>query len=140
LRAVAPRISLRPLAIALLCLVLVPAGDAATTANAARARAKVTFELGARTGFEYRWEYTFRVRIKDRTTGSALSGLRVLATGKMNVPGHEMQTVPVRVQDEGGGLYAAKIAFYMPGEWRVRVTVRGATVLPALASFRVVLP
>ena len=126
--------------LALLCLVLVPAGDAATTADAARARAKVTFELGARTGFEYRWEYTIRVRIKDRTTGSALTGLRVLATGKMSAPGHQMQTVPVRVRDEGAGAYAEKVAFYMPGEWRVRVSVRGASVLPALASFRVVLP
>ena len=115
-----------------------PAGSA-PAAETGRAHARVAFELGQRTGFEYRWEYNFRVRIRDRATGSALSGLRVLATGFMSAPGHTMQTVPVRVRDEGAGAYSAKVAFYMPGNWRVRVSVRGAAVLPALASFRVIL-
>lgn len=130
------RLALIPVA----CLLLAPAGGATPTADAGRAHAKVTLELGQRTGFEYRWEYEIRVRIRDRTTGSALTGLRVSALGMMNVPGHEMQTVPVRLRNEGAGLYGAQLAFYMPGQWRVRVSVRGTTVLPALTSFRITLP
>jgi len=127
------------LSIALLCFLLVPAATAAPAADAGRARAKVSFELGARTGFEYRWEYNVRLRVRDRTTGGALTGLRVFATGLMNAPGHEMRTITVRVRDTGAGTYAGTMAFYMPGEWRIRVSVRGTNVLPALASFPVFL-
>lgn len=130
---------LRPLIVASLCLFLAPAAGSATAADAARARAKVTLELGQRTAFEYRWEYAIRVRIRDRASGRALPGLRVLATGQMSAPGHELRTLAARVRDEGEGVYGATIAFYMPGSWRIRVSVHGATVLPALASFRVFL-
>jgi len=129
----------RALSIALLCFLLVPAATAAPAADAGRARAKVSFELGARTGFEYRWEYNVRFRISNRTTGTALTGLRVFATGLMNAPGHEMRTVTLRIRDAGAGTYTGTMAFYMPGEWRIRVSVLGANVLPGLASFRVFL-
>jgi len=130
---------LRPLVIAVLCLALAPAASGRPGADAARARAKVTFELGQRTGYEYRWEYTIRLRIRDRATGDALQGLRVLATGQMNAPGHAMRTLSVRARDQGAGVYSGNVAFYMPGSWRVRVSVRGANVLPALVGFPVLL-
>src|SRR5215213_744204 len=129
----------RALTTALLCFVLVPAAAAAPAADAGRARAKVNFALGARTGFDYRWEYGVRFRIRDRTTGTALAGLRVFATGLMNAPGHEMRTLTVHVRDTGAGTYAGTMAFYMPGEWRIRVSLRGSDVLPALTSFAVFL-
>ena len=115
----------------------VAAPPAATGADAGRARAKVTFELGERAGFEYRWEYNVHVRIRDRATGRPLPGLRVVATGHMSAPGHAMTTFAARIRDTGDGVYAGKIAFYMPGEWSVRVSVRGAFILPALTTFRI---
>jgi hypothetical protein len=115
----------------------VAAPPAATGADASRVRAKVALELGERTGFEYRWEYNVRVRIRDRATGRPLPGLRVMATGHMSAPGHAMTTFAARIRDTGDGTYAGKIAFYMPGDWSVRVSVRGAAVLPALTTFRI---
>jgi hypothetical protein len=102
-------------------------------------RAKVAFELRDRTGYEYRWEYNVVAHVQARGSGQPLTDLRVLATGKMNVPGHAMQTQPESLRPRGDGVYVGSLAFYMPGKWRVLVSVKGAGIVPSVTPFPVFL-
>jgi hypothetical protein len=79
------------------------------------------------------------VRVRARGSGEPLTGLRVLATGKMNVPGHAMQTQPENLRSQGDGAYVGSLAFYMPGRWRVLVSVKGADVVAAVTPFAIFL-
>jgi YtkA-like len=120
-------------------LLLVPAAQARSAQDAAKTRAKVTFELGARTGYEYRWEFGVAVRVRARATGKPIPNLKVAAAGRMDLPGHHMATGSVPLRYVGGGVYRAKVAFYMPGEWRVLVSVKGAKVVSSVTPFEILL-
>jgi hypothetical protein len=92
-----------------------------------------------RTGPEYRWEYSVVVHVQARGSGDPLANLHVVATGKMNAPGHAMQTQPAQLRPLGNGAYAGTIAFYMPGKWRILVSVSGANLRASLTRFDVFL-
>ena len=117
------------------------ASAVARSAPEARApvRAKVKLELGERTGYEYQWEFGIMVHVTARTTGRPLARLHVVATGKMSVPGHSMQTPPTALRAAGPGIYVGKLAFYMPGDWRIVVSAKGASVVPSVTTFSIFL-
>jgi YtkA-like protein len=114
------------------------ANSAAPTRDAVPAAPKVTLLL-TRTGPPNRWEYRLSVRVRAGGTGRQLSGLQVEADGVMHAPGHHMNAGPSRLQDRGAGLYQSRVAFYMPGPWRILVSVTGARVVPSVTRFDVVL-
>ncbi len=123
---------------ALLSAAFLLLGALAETASPSAAKPKVTLAL-ARTGYDYRWEYRVRVRIRPAGPAKARSSRQVVATGSMSAPGHVMSAGPVRLSARGVGLYEAKVAFYMPGEWKIAISISGGAVAPATASFDVVL-
>jgi hypothetical protein len=102
-------------------------------------RARVALKVEDRTGYDYRWEYNVAVRATARGTGAPLRKLRVDVVGSMSIPGHSMQTVPVRFASHGDGTYTGKLAFYMPGNWTIRVTVAGTNVVKSTTRFSVYL-
>jgi hypothetical protein len=57
----------------------------------------------------------------------------------MDAPGHHMEQGPSRLQDRGAGAYQGRVAFYMPGPWRILVSVRGAKIAHSVTRFEVVL-
>jgi YtkA-like len=95
---------------------------------------RVTLEL-TRAGFEYRWEYRVSAQVHARENRRPLSGLRIVARGTMDAPGHHMTAGPTRLRGRGRGVYDARVAFYMPGEWRITVTVAGRGVASSTMSF-----
>jgi hypothetical protein len=50
-----------------------------------------------------------------------------------------MTARPARLRSMGNGTYRGAVAFYMSGEWRIRVAVKGAGVIATVKSFDVVL-
>lgn len=120
-------------------LLLLGAGSAAAeTASPSAATPKVTLTL-VRTGYDYRWEYRVRVRIRPAGPAKVRSTRRVVATALMSAPGHVMSAGPVRLSTRGAGLYEAKVAFYMPGDWKIAIAVSGGTAAAATTRFDVVL-
>jgi hypothetical protein len=127
--------------VAAACLFAVSGGvaDADIPPGVTKTRAKVTFELRARTGYEYEWKYNVLVRVRSAARGALLRGLRVVVTGAMKLPGHEMAIVPARLRVRGVGTYGGKIAFHMGGQWHVRVSVRGHNVVSSVTELDIVI-
>jgi len=71
--------------------------DAGISPGVTKTRTKVTFELRGRTGYEYEWKYHVLVRVRSAAGGIPLRGLRVVVSGAMSLPGHEMAAVPTRL-------------------------------------------
>jgi hypothetical protein len=111
--------------------VVLLAGLAAFAAGSARAAGTPRVSLSlTRTGYAYRWEYQLRVRVRPAASTGSSPNLRVVATGSMSAPGHQMSAGPVRLAKRGAVLYEAKLAFYMPGEWRISIGVSRSGAAP----------
>ena len=113
--------------------------DAGISPGVTKTRTKVTFELRGRTGYEYEWKYHVLVRVRSAAGGTPLRGLRVVVSGAMSLPGHEMAAVPTRLRARGVGTYGGKIAFHMGGQWHVRVSVQGHNVVSSVTRFDIVI-
>ena len=73
------------------------------------------------------------------STGRTLRALQVTASGAMSEPGHKMTAGPARLRSIGSGAYRGTIAFYMSGDWRIRITVNGPPVVTTFRTVEVVL-
>lgn len=124
---------------AALCLALAHAAGPTGADTATRTKARVTLEVKNRTGWEHQWKFNILVRARAHGSGKPLPNLRVVVSGGMSVPGHSMRAAPIRFRHQGSGIYRGAIAFYMRGEWRLVVAVKGPNVVPAVTRFNVVL-
>ncbi|HEV8192289.1 MAG TPA: FixH family protein, partial [Ktedonobacterales bacterium] len=55
------------------------------------------------------------------STGEPTSGVHLVVVANMVTMG--MQESPVIMNEAGGGHYSAKLAFGMPGDWRLNITI-----------------
>jgi hypothetical protein len=122
-----------------LCLAFAQTAGPTRADAAARTKARVTLEVKNRIGWEHQWKFNILVRVRAGVSGKALPNLRVVVSGAMRLPGHSMRAAPIRFRHQGGGIYRGAIAFYMRGEWRLLVSVKGPNVVPAVTRFKVIL-
>jgi hypothetical protein len=124
----------------LLCALLLASPGTLSTAEAAvRDRPAISLVLTARSTYAYRHEYTLVVRVRSASTGRPLRALQVTASGAMSEPGHKMTAGPARLRSIGSGAYRGTIAFYMAGDWRIRISVNGPPVVTTSRTVDVVL-
>ena len=114
-------------------------GAPTATGTPAAAQPRVSFSLGKRVGDAYRWQYEVAVRVRPRAGTRPLSNLRVTVTGTMSVPGHAMQTPPTALRRTSNGTFTGRLAFYMPGNWTVKVGVHARGLAPVVKRFEIYL-
>ncbi len=69
------------------------------------------------------------------STGQPISGAHLVVVPDMTAM--SMQTAPATISDEGNGRYRARMAFAMPGDWRLDVTISRPGQPDAHTSFDV---